>query len=81
MSNLRGFLLLGVGYLLLFAAVYRRGTFALRPWAALAVGTKGEQAAADAVPASAPGGGVTGLGGPFAPGGGGGSGGGGGGGY
>ncbi len=35
MSNVKANVLLGVGYLLVFAAVYQGGRFALRPWQAL----------------------------------------------
>lgn len=35
MSNLKAMALLAFGYLLIFAAVYSKGQYALRPWTAL----------------------------------------------
>lgn len=37
MKNLKAFALLAIGYLLMFAAVYSKGKYALRPWKALEV--------------------------------------------
>jgi hypothetical protein len=34
-SNLKAFAALGFGYLLVFAALYKAGAYALRPWLAL----------------------------------------------
>lgn len=80
MENVKAFALLGFGYLLLYAAVFKKGKYASHPWAALLEGSSSQP---NDPPIPSPGSPWAGGGGPFqgGPGGSGGGGGGGGGGW